>query len=161
VCLFLFLLIGLYSSAGCFELDSIAQQKATGTAKGDLRASQGGLYPPWSLMLSHILARGCFSFEVVHWVTRCERRGLKNPQMCFIQGRRSRPSLFFNDGDSLQAGQIDGPWKLGLQKVVKTVRQIEMSSPEMSSPDVPIVEMSKSQNPRFVGVIRSVGTGGS
>jgi hypothetical protein len=67
----------------CFELDSIAQQKATGTAKGDLRASQGGLYPPWSLMLALILARGCFSFEVGHWVTKCEKRGLKTHHMHF------------------------------------------------------------------------------
>jgi hypothetical protein len=69
--------------------------------------------------------------------------------MCFIQGCRSRPSLFFNGGDSLQEGQIGGPWKSGLQKVVKIVHQ----SPEMSSPDVPIVEMSKSRNLRFVGVV--------
>jgi hypothetical protein len=67
----------------CFDLDSIAQQKATGTTKGDLRASQGGLYPPWSLMLSLILARGCFSFEVVHWVTKCKKKGLKTHHMNF------------------------------------------------------------------------------
>jgi hypothetical protein len=43
-----------------FENDSIAQQKATETTKGDLRALQGGLYPPWSLMLSHIIVGGVF-----------------------------------------------------------------------------------------------------
>jgi hypothetical protein len=30
---------------------------------------------------------GCFPLEVGYWVTKCERGGLKNPQMCFIQGR--------------------------------------------------------------------------
>ena len=105
-------------------------------------------------MLSHILARGCFSFEFGDWVTRCERRGLKNPQMCFIQGCHLRPRLFFNGRDSLQAGQIDGSHKSELQKVVKTIHQNpKMPSPEMLSPDVPIVEMSKSRNPRFVEVI--------
>jgi hypothetical protein len=74
--MFVFILFfGIYSSAGCFELDSIAQQKATGTAKGDLRASQGGLYPPWSLMLSHILVWGVFPFGFGPWVEKCEEWG--------------------------------------------------------------------------------------
>jgi hypothetical protein len=61
-----------------FELDSIAQQKATGTAKGDLRASQGGLYPPWGLMLSHILVRGDFFLDLaLGW--KNAKNGVKNP----------------------------------------------------------------------------------
>jgi hypothetical protein len=79
--MFVFILFfGIYSSAGCFELDSIAQQKATGTAKGDLRASQGGLYPPWSLMLSHILAGGGGVFFLdlaLGW--KNVKNGVKNP----------------------------------------------------------------------------------
>jgi hypothetical protein len=51
-----------YNPKKCvFYIESIMQQKATGNAKGDIRASQGGLYPLWSLMLSHILEGGeCF-----------------------------------------------------------------------------------------------------
>jgi hypothetical protein len=59
-------------------------QKVTGTAEGDLRASQGGLYPPWSLMLSHIIVWGVFSFGFGPWVTICEKRGLKTHQIYFI-----------------------------------------------------------------------------
>jgi hypothetical protein len=62
-----------------FEIESIAQQKAIETTKGDLRASQGGLYPPWSLMLSHILAGECFPFSFGPWMTKCEEGGLKKP----------------------------------------------------------------------------------
>jgi hypothetical protein len=54
----------LYFLSRVFEHDSIAQQKATGTTKGDLRASKGGLYPPWSLMLSPIFEEGCFPLEL-------------------------------------------------------------------------------------------------
>jgi hypothetical protein len=31
--------------------------------------------------------KGMFSFGVGHWVTKCERSGLKNPQMYFIQSQ--------------------------------------------------------------------------
>lgn len=63
-------------------LDSIAQQKENGTAKGDIRAPQGGLYPPWSLMLAHILAGECFPFSFGPWMTKCKEEGLKKPHKC-------------------------------------------------------------------------------
>jgi hypothetical protein len=51
-------------------------QKVTGTTE-DLRASQGGLYPPWSLMLIHIIVRGVvFPKEVAPW-SKCKKRGLE------------------------------------------------------------------------------------
>jgi hypothetical protein len=34
-------------------------------------------------MLSHILAGGCFPLGVGHWMTKCERRGLKKPTTVF------------------------------------------------------------------------------
>ena len=48
----------------CFGLisDSIAQQQGTEAAEGVLRASQGRLYPPWSLMLAIILVMGSRAF---------------------------------------------------------------------------------------------------
>jgi hypothetical protein len=58
--LFAFIFRPVFSAAGCFEHDSIAQQQGTEAAEGVLRASRGRLYPPWSLMLATFLAQGCF-----------------------------------------------------------------------------------------------------
>jgi hypothetical protein len=65
-----------------FKHDSIAQQKATETTKRDLRALQGGLYPPWSLMLTHIVDQGVFPRKW-HFGKRNERKWAKNPQNGF------------------------------------------------------------------------------
>jgi hypothetical protein len=57
VYLFSFLLIDLYFSAGCFELDSIAQciRQLELLVLG---SSQGACHPLWSQMLSHIVVKG-------------------------------------------------------------------------------------------------------
>jgi hypothetical protein len=53
LCFVAFTFRHIFSAAGCFEHDSIAQQQGTEAARnGVLRASQGRLYPPWSLMLA-------------------------------------------------------------------------------------------------------------
>jgi hypothetical protein len=59
--------------------DSIAQQKKTGTAEGVLRASQGRIYPPWSLMLAPILAsHECRArhTEEAHFRLKIKRAGI-------------------------------------------------------------------------------------
>jgi hypothetical protein len=38
-------------------------------------------------MLAHIITKGVFSFEVGHWVTKCERNGLEKPQVSFTHSR--------------------------------------------------------------------------
>ena len=85
-----------------FGLDSIAQQKATRIAKGDLRASQGGLYPPWSLMLAHILAGECFPFSFGPWMTKCEEGGLKKPHKFVstkVAARSAKVHMYRNWGE--------------------------------------------------------------
>jgi hypothetical protein len=77
--------------------------------------------------------KGMFSFEVGHWVTRCERRGLKNPQMCFIQGRQLHPSLFFNDKYSLQAGQIES---LNVKSRNAKSRCVDYRNVEVPKPEI-------------------------
>jgi hypothetical protein len=82
VCFVLFYLSAYIFQQDVLGLYSIAQNKATGTAKGDIRASQGGLYPTWSLMLAHILAGECFPFSFSLWMTKCEEGGIKKPHKC-------------------------------------------------------------------------------
>jgi hypothetical protein len=107
---------------GVFELDSIAQQKTSGAAKGYLRASQGGIYPPWSLMLSHIFARGLFSFEVGHWVTKCEISGLKKPTNVFHpkSGHDCSKACTYLVGEN--------PSSTGSVSVVGSIRQIRSTT---------------------------------
>jgi hypothetical protein len=81
--LFSFCFSAYISSAGCLSRLHSPMQKATGTTE-DLRASQGGLYPPWSLMLSHIMVWGVFPVGFGLWVTNYEKRA-KNPHFHFIQ----------------------------------------------------------------------------
>jgi hypothetical protein len=69
LCFFAFTFRHIFSTAGCFEHDSIAQQQGTGTAEGVLRASQGRLYPPWSLMLTTIVVSGPKGTQVC-WIVR-------------------------------------------------------------------------------------------
>jgi hypothetical protein len=76
------------SSVGCFELNSI-DQCSKATEDEVIRASQGGLYPPWSLMLSHIYVNGgggrvCFPQEITLGEEMYERGCLHDPLYLFI-----------------------------------------------------------------------------
>jgi hypothetical protein len=68
-------------------------------------------------LLSHIFAKGLFSFEVGHWVTKCERSLLKKPTNFF------HPKLGRDCAKARTYLVSENPSSIGLVSAIGFIRQ--------------------------------------